>query len=129
MTRSGTRNHTGASALIRFTDLAGGGPGRREKLLALSSGERPPVSQRRKLLNPHNFLYLFKFVCLAANDDACSELMARGPDDTVELAEQLLQRTATWPWARRAFEATAPANCSEPSATPPAFAPAGAHPT
>lgn len=72
---------------------------------------------------------LVEFARRAPNGEAYRELMARGSDAAVELAERLLQRTATWPWARRAFEATAHADCSVPSATPLASAPAEVHPT
>lgn len=44
---------------------------------------------------------LVEYARQAPNGEAYRELMARGPDAAVELAERLLQRTATWPWARR----------------------------
>lgn len=42
----------------------------------------------------------------APNGEVYKELLARGPDAAVELAERLLQRTATWPWAKAMPTAT-----------------------
>jgi hypothetical protein len=45
---------------------------------------------------------LVEYSRVASNGDAYRELMGKSADEVVTLAERLLQKTATWPWARRA---------------------------